>query len=118
MGLIIWFAALPQKTLARQVSSRAVSCPLWDTKFLACRYAFGLSRKYGLNIPCPYVVAQKTKVRSSIPDTETTIGEAPSEEKLSRHIYLTREGYEKIKQPAEYALVEGFIPGHPRRNFS
>jgi hypothetical protein len=44
--------------------------------------------------------------------------ELPGEEKLSLHIYLTREGYEKIKKYAEYAAVEGMIEGHPRGNFS
>lgn len=45
-------------------------------------------------------------------------GEIAPEEKLSLHIYLTREGYEKIKKWAEYAAVEGIIEGHPRGNFS
>ncbi len=44
--------------------------------------------------------------------------EIPPEEKLSLHISLTREGYEKTKKYAEYAVVEGMIEGHPRGNFT
>jgi hypothetical protein len=36
----------------------------------------------------------------------------------SLHVYLTPEGYERIKKWAEYAALEGFIEGHPRGNFS
>lgn len=46
---------------------------------------------------------------------EATVAE---EQKLSLHIYLTQEGYEKIKKCAEYAVLEGLIEGHPRGNFS
>jgi hypothetical protein len=44
--------------------------------------------------------------------TEVTPSEA---EKLSLHIYLTPEGYEKIKKCAEYAVLGGLIEGHPPR---
>jgi hypothetical protein len=56
-------------------------------------------------------------VTENPPATEERPGEV-LEEKLSLHIYLTKEGYEKIKKWAEYAAVEGFIEGHPRGNFS
>lgn len=39
-----------------------------------------------------------------MPDAETTIGEAPSEEKLRLHIYMTKEDYEKVKDLAECRL--------------
>lgn len=51
----------------------------------------------------------------TIETPETTQSEA---EKLSLHIYLTAEGYEKIKKCAEYAVLENLIEGHARGNFS
>lgn len=48
-----------------------------------------------------------------MPNTETTIGEAPSEENLNLHIYMTKEGYEKVKDRADYAAIGGIIERHP-----
>ncbi len=44
--------------------------------------------------------------------------ESTLEEKISMHIYLTKQGYENIKDLAEYAVLETIIEGHPRGNFS
>jgi len=44
----------------------------------------------------------------------------PTEEpsKVSLHIYMPTEGYERIKKWARYAALEGLIEGHPRGNFT
>jgi len=43
---------------------------------------------------------------------EATPIEEPS--KVSLHIYMLTEGYERIKKWARYAALEGLIEGHPR----
>jgi len=50
-------------------------------------------------------------------ENATTGEETPSGEKVSLHIYLTTDGYERIKKWAEYAALEGLIEGYPRGNF-
>ena len=47
---------------------------------------------------------------------EVTTASGPS--KLSLHIYMPTEEYERIKKWAEYAAIEGLIEGHPRGNFT
>jgi len=38
--------------------------------------------------------------------------------KVSLHIYMPTEEYERIKKWAEYAVLEGLIEGHSRGNFT
>ena len=47
---------------------------------------------------------------------EATPTSAPS--KVSLHIYMPTEAYERIKKWAEYAAIEGLIEGHARGNFT
>lgn len=51
---------------------------------------------------------------------EATPGATPTGEpsKVSLHIYMLTEAYERILKWAEYAAIEGLIEGHPRGNFS
>lgn len=37
--------------------------------------------------------------------------------KVSLHIYMPAEEYERGKKWARYAVIEGLIEGHPRGNF-
>jgi hypothetical protein len=50
-------------------------------------------------------------------EQETEVITEPGQ-KLSLHIYLESSNYEKLKKLARYAVLEGFIEGHPRGNFS
>jgi hypothetical protein len=43
---------------------------------------------------------------------------ASGDDKLSIHIYLTKEGHERVVKDAEYAALENIIEGHPRGNMS
>lgn len=44
---------------------------------------------------------------------------APAEtNKVSLHIYMPTEEYERIKRWAKYATIEGLIEGHPKGNFT
>jgi len=45
---------------------------------------------------------------------EATTASKPN--KVSLHIYMDTEAYERIKKFAEYATLEGLIEGHPRGN--
>jgi hypothetical protein len=83
-----------------------------DTKFLPSRYALDLRGEATLNTSRTFLTS--IGLRRSKMTTETTPSEA---EKLNLHIYLTPEGYEKVKKCAEYAVEEGFIEGHPQSNF-
>ncbi len=47
---------------------------------------------------------------------KATTTSAPS--KVSLHIYMPTEAYERIKKFAEYAVLEGLIEGHARGNFT
>ena len=47
---------------------------------------------------------------------EETTTEEPS--KVSLHIYMLTEEYERIKKWAKYAALEKLIEGHPRGNFT
>lgn len=38
--------------------------------------------------------------------------------KVSLHIYMPTEEYERVKKWARYAAIEGLIEGHPRGNFT
>lgn len=44
--------------------------------------------------------------------------ETATEEKLSIHIYMTKEGHAMVAEDADYAALEGMIEGHPRGNIS
>ena len=47
---------------------------------------------------------------------EATTASEPS--KVSLHIYMPTEAYERIKKWAEYAAIEELIEGHPKGNFT
>lgn len=49
---------------------------------------------------------------------EETSPVAEPDGKVSCHIYMPTEAYERIVKWAEYAVLEGLIEGHPRGNFS
>jgi hypothetical protein len=53
---------------------------------------------------------------STTTEAEEVLTEAGKQ--LSCHIYLNSEGYQRILKLAKYAVVEKFIEGHPRGNFS
>lgn len=38
--------------------------------------------------------------------------------KVSLHIYMASDEYERVKKWARYATIEGLIEGHPRGNFT
>lgn len=44
--------------------------------------------------------------------------ETPTGEKLSVHIYMTKEGHAMVVRDADYAALEGMIEGHARGNMS
>lgn len=51
---------------------------------------------------------------------EETEAEAETTEpgKVSLHIYMLSDAYERVKKFARYANIEGFIEGHARGNFT
>lgn len=44
--------------------------------------------------------------------------ETAEQAKVSLHIYMPTEEYERVKKWARYAVIEGLIEGHPRGNFT
>ena len=53
-------------------------------------------------------------------ESEETLPTVPvtDQSKVSLHIYMPTEEYERIKKWARYATLEGLIEGHPRGNFT
>jgi len=62
------------------------------------------------------MVQEKTAEERPEATPEATTTSEPS--KVSLHIYMPAEEYERIKDWAEYAALEGLIEGHPRGNFT
>ena len=44
--------------------------------------------------------------------------EAPEQSKVSVHIMMTPESFERARNCADYAALEGIIEGHPRGNLN
>jgi len=58
-------------------------------------------------------MAQEQTVEEEPEATETT-----ETGKVSLHIYMPADAYERVKKFARYATIEGLIEGHPRGNFT
>lgn len=46
------------------------------------------------------------------------VEQATEQSKVSLHIYMPTDEYERVKKFARYAAIEGMIEGHPRGNVS
>lgn len=57
-------------------------------------------------------------VQEKEPAAVATDEETPTDEKLSFHIYMTKEGHTMVERDANYAALEGMIEGHARGNIS
>ena len=62
------------------------------------------------------MVQERTAEEQPEATPEATPTGEPS--KVSLHIYMPTEAYERIKKWAKYAAIEGLIEGHPRGNFT
>jgi len=65
------------------------------------------------------MVTEHTGVEAVPTEIEEVKEEVPTEQaKISLHIYMPTEEYERVKKWARYAVLEGLIEGHPRGNFA
>ena len=65
------------------------------------------------------MVIEHTEVEAVPAEPEEVKEEVSTEQaKVSLHIYMPTDEYERVKKWARYAVLEGLIEGHPRGNFA